>query len=308
MIITSNKACYTRVNRNILVNKDIEFDALFVEPASDESLSYSDCFNRQFERDLKKGIDKLTFSLPRDYCNESFRNHFKNGAVTTRTWGNFMFIDIHREYIPHGDNLLAHCNNAIGYLLCGGAFKIPITKTTCSYNETGEQVSVKEEKFDTQQYRTFDLFSNHIRQQLKLSCIELCFDYQLPIRSYLNKEQFLGEQGTLYSPDYKVYGNGNRKKSFVCVYDKAKQLRDSKHRIMYRKQLERVEFRLYRQWHKRMFVEWENFLDTSYTGLLAKCTPVIRKQCEEMHIDFSRLCEQLPDNDTLKELIGHVEA
>lgn len=292
--------------RNILT-KDIEFDALFVEPASDESLAYKDCFRRQPESELPRGIDKLTFILDRDYCNEDSLHRYKGGAVTLRTHGSKMYVDLHREYIPHGENLLDHCNNAMRYLLGAGAFKIPLKKTVYCYDDTGEQVDKSTMQFDTNHCKAIDPFTDYIKSQLRLSCIELFFDYRLPIRSYLDRKQFVEEQGTLYSPDYKVYPCGNRRKSLLCIYDKAKQLECKKHLTIYSRKLERVEFRLYRKYFESLMGDWRELLDTPYLGLLAKCIPAICKKCKGMDIDFSGLCSHLHDNDTLRELLRHVE-
>lgn len=292
---------YPRHNLEGVVTKLLTFDAVFVNGDFSLSSFSPNKANKEFYK--HPGIDKIGFSLPRDYLNEIEAKHckFSNGMFSTRTHGAYFHLDVHGEYLELGKSLISQIKPIISFLCKRSFFKVPQRKETIIFSQaTGEIISVKEEHYK-EAPEDIDEFIEIIYNKFLLTNIEIKFDYERSLKRLLNPFNFNNIEGTLYSKDYKIYKGGKRSKSFLCIYDKAKQLDEVKHTCL-STSVNRIECKLFSQalrYHGSMKLLEYNFIE-----LFQRLKPIITKKLKKLNIDFSQLISKLPKDDMLKSILN----
>ncbi len=292
---------YPRYNLEGTVTKLLTFDAVFVNGDASLADYRSNKANKEFYR--HPGIDKIGLSLPLDYLNEKEAKHckFSNGMFSTRTHGAYFHIDVHGEYLDAGKSLISQIKPIITFLCKRSFFKVPQRKETITFSQTtGEIISVKEEHYK-EAPEDINEFIEIIYSKILLTNIEIKFDYERSIKKLFKPLDFNIIEGTLYSKDYKIYKGGKRLKSFLCIYDKAKQLDEVKHTCL-ATPINRIECKLFSQalsYHGSMKLLEGNFIE-----LFQRVKPIIVKKLKKLNIDFSLLISTLPKDDMLKSILN----
>ena len=291
---------YNRYNINKQVIGKVEFKAYTVWAGKKAAETVALEIERQPNDAIKfNAIDKISFTCHRDYLNEisDYKTH-KRGAFSITTHGEYFTIHIHREYIPLNMNLSAFVHKVFKQIILGTEiFKVPVEKT--------EKPSQKKKFYKGNVCNSPSEFYNIIFKQLRLKCIELCFDMHSRIMNYVNGDNFFNHCGTLYSKDYKVYQvrphkckellvDGSKTHSIICIYDKAKEQRERKKKEM-KDELYRFEIRLRSERFSILKKErGSELLDNDYPSLLKALMPVIVKHFKKLNIDVSVLKASLP--------------
>lgn len=292
---------YPRHNLKGVVTKLLTFDAVFVRGDFSLSAFSPNKANKEFYK--HPGIDKIGLSLPRDYLNEIEAKHYKysNGMFSTRTHGAYFHLDVHGEYLELGKSLISQIKPIISFLCKRSFFKVPQRKETIIFSQaTGEIISVNEERYK-ETPANIDDFIEIIYSKFLLTNIEIKFDYERSLEKLFNPFNFNRIEGTLYSKDYKIYKGGKRSKSFLCIYDKTKQLDEVKHTCL-STSVNRIECKLFSQalsYHGSMKLLEGNFIE-----LFQRVKPIIVKKLKKLNIDFSLLISTLPKDDMLKSILN----
>ena len=310
MVILCNKKQLRRTrNREGVLCRDIEFDAITVETTRDEWKQYGKLITRNTNDNwYYHGIDKICYIFPRDYLDEKGHGcKYKNGAVTITLLKNFEYflVCIHKEYIPQGANLKEYVRDVFKYIVyCTSVFKLPVKKTVIDYRKNGE---ITETEYPENNVTTPEEVFERIYSQRKLHSIELCFDMHLNLYRLFNPDEFNKSSkcgNTLYSKDYRVYESKNRKLSMLCIYDKAEQLWKKKHRRIYCT-LWRFELRLFTASFTIMKNNGDELLNRSYEELLETLEPHLRRHIRKLGIIFDKFLSALPDNQCwLRKLLS----
>lgn len=242
----------------------------------------------------KQAIDKLSFTFDRDYLNEASRKT-NYGFATVVVHGSYFTVHLHREYIPTNELCLElFVKRAFRYLILGTAlFKLPTHKEETNV-KTGE-ITIKE--FPENEVTTASEFFTRIYSQKRLKCMELCFDIHKKLANYLRREDFyLEKETTFYSKDFKYYISSNKHKSFLCIYDKAKQLIEQKHQnIMCT--LYRVEFRLYSESFTIVKKNrGKDLLSLSYSEVLTTVAQYIHRRIKKLKMNVDALSYAIQDS------------
>lgn len=276
--------------------KERYFEAYTLEKSS----SLENFIPRQSVNDFfYHGIDKISFTFSRKFLNEeNYKYQYKNGAISVIRHSTSFTVAINREYIPINENLSSFIRNCFKAIVDTGIFQIP-TKIATIDLTTAEY---KEENFPENKIETEEEFFERIYAMKKLQCIELCFDMHISIRKLLDHKEFTDIEGTLYSTDYKVYESGNRKRSMICIYDKAIEQTERKNRAVYCT-LERFELRLFASSFSIMNTAVEKLFNCNYEELVMKLLPWIKKHLSKQNHDFSKLVKALPKEQKLLKLI-----
>jgi len=291
---------YPRHNLKGVVTKLLTFDAVFVSGDFSLSAFSPNKANKEFYK--HPGIDKIGLSLPRDYLNEIEAKHYKysNGMFSTRTHGAYFHLDVHGEYLELGKSLISQIKPIISFLCKRSFFKVPQRKETIIFSQaTGEIISVKEEHYK-ETPANIDDFIEIIYSKFLLTNIEIKFDYERSLKGLFNPSDFNIIEGTLYSKDYKLYKGGKRSKSFLCIYDKAKQLDVVKHAYI-STPITRIELKLFSQalsYHGSM-----NLLECNFATLFHRLKPILIKKLKKLGIDFSQLTSSLSEDDMLRSIL-----
>lgn len=291
---------YNRYNLNKQVLGKVEFKAYTVWAGKKATETVPLEIERQPNDVIKfNAIDKISFTCHRDYLNEiSDYKKYTGGLFSISTHGEYFTVHIHREYIPLDMNLSAFVHKVFKKIILETEiFKVPVEKT--------EKPSQKKTFYKGNVCNSPLEFYNIIFNQLRLKCIELCFDMHSRIMNYVNGENFFNHFGTLYSKDYKVYKvhphkckglliNGSKRYSIICIYDKAKEQRERKKKEM-KEELYRFEIRLRSERFSILKKErGSELLDNDYPSLLKVLMPVIVKHFKKLNIDVSVLKASLP--------------
>lgn len=283
-------------------HREYEIEACKVETDFKTYQEYKKLIERQTGNEhYYHAIDKLTFSFPRDYLKRNFdSSKYKNGPFSINVNRSYFSLHIHKEYLPIDTSIEDSVKNIFKYIIyCKDVFVLPLKKTSYDYI-SGEvrEYYYPENKVDTEEEFVEKIYSKRI-----LKCIELCFDMHLNIRKFLDISEFRIFKSTLYSKDYTVYSSGNVKTSLICIYDKAKQLLEKKHKDI-GCTLWRFEIRLYSTSFSVMKKNGgKDLLNCTYEELVMKLLPYIRKRVKKQRICFERLLEVLPDSQHLLRII-----
>lgn len=296
MLIDRKIVTYTRTYKKECT-REIEFDALFIKGITNEDWQALKVDTpKAIDKPQRKGIDKITFTIPLDYINEEdySTQRIKRGAYTFSRTATALKLNLHGEYIPHTTSLLEYTNSIFKYLVyCTELFKLPLTKVTTDL-KTGE---IKEKQFKENENTTIDTFLDKVLAKVTLSIIELHFDFLEDITKYLNTKEFILCDSTLYSrKDYRIYTNNVKKHSILCIYDKRKQLEQVKQSKCQCSELWRFELRI----SKDSFTALKHttkVLANTYNSLVVYLTKSIRKHTKytKLGICFNKLKEHLPN-------------
>lgn len=277
-----------------------EIEAYRIEPENEkdekERLKYKKAIKRQTsDEHYYHGIDKMSYVYSNDYINTVTlrKSVFKNGPVTITQHGQFVTINIQKEYIPIDENLETYIESIFKYLVFyKRLFILPRKRITLDHQTGSVKVEVRQEN----DVETEEEFFKRIYSLRKLKCIELCFDMHFNIRNYFDMKLFNIVKSTIYSKaDYRVYGSMNVKKSMLCIYDKRKEQKERKHKEL-SCTFERFEIRLFDTSFKVIQEGNNGLLDCTYEELIVKLTPLIRKHLKKLNIDFSSFLSVLPSN------------
>lgn len=276
-----------------LVVKTIDYDAYTVHPDFKEQAAMKKLISRVSAYAIQRqAIDKLSFTFNRDYLNESSIRKTNYGFATVVVHGNFFTVHLHREYIPTDElSLELYVKRAFRYLiLCTPIFRLPTEKHETNI-QNGE---ITNKFFPENEVHTAEEFFNRIYSQKALKCIELCFDVNKNLSTYLLHSDFFVEEGTtFYSQDYKKYDSGNKHKSFLCIYDKAKEQYDRKHQYVMCTQY-RVEFRLYSESFTIVKKDkGKQLLSLCYDDLLTAVAPYILRRLKKLKINVAPLSKAI---------------
>ena len=299
---------YPRLNmKGGTVMKRVSFDYIkFLDPELGQSINKNIVRQHSLLMD-KMSIDKLTFKYHRDFLNEGdipeeleklkngLKVTFLKGAVTIRAYGEWFWIDLHREYMPLDKPLSEYVETVLRYLiLCTKLFKLPIHKETEEY----EGGTIKEKDYsEFSNITTDEEYFQSIYDQRQLDCIELCFDFHgFRMMPYLPKEfRFNIEKNTYYLNDYRKYRNGSKHRSMITLYDKRKQQEDKKPRHV-RGIWERFEIRLYPYSFSCMKGDKGlELLNHTYEELLDIVSKPIKSHIKRYGMDFTEFREHLPE-------------
>ena len=254
---------------------------------------------------MESGIDKLGFTLDRDFVNESnpLIYSLTNGGVSLANIGAYLHTFIHREYIDHKENVLDQVVDTFWNLFLEGIFKIPVKKVTLDV----DQNPISEPIYFDYSFNDEKEVFNIIHSQIGFSNIELFFDYLFDILSLLNKSEYnIIEGSTYYSQDYKFYyANKSKRLSVLAAYDKAGQLERVKDELI-NYILHRFELR--GQKKRISIMNNLNCLDGNYEKVFQNFAEPFAKQLRKLNNDFSKLNSVLPENDKLKELLDLVNS
>lgn len=285
-----------------VTHREYEIEACKIETDFEVYKEYSKLIERQTGNEhYYHAIDKLSFSFSIDYLNKNWHSYvYKNGLFSLNIHGNYFTLHIHKEYLPIDKNIEDSIKNIFKYIVyCKNVFILPLKKTSYDYI-SGE---VREYLYPDNKVDTEEEFLEKIYSKRILKCIELCFDMHLNTREFLDISEFISLKDTLYSKDYTVYSSRNIKKSLLCIYDKAKELREKKNRNI-DCMLWRFEIRLYNTSFSVMKKNGgRDLLNCTYEELVMKLLPHIRKHIKKQEICFNRLLEVLPDNQYLLRMI-----
>lgn len=180
--------------------KDIEFTALLIDLEQEERLQYWDWFERQRIPRRSSGIDQLLFTIHRDYWNEG-ASHYHNGAISIRVHGDWLSIGLHREYMPHEDNLLEYVRKAIWYLMANNTFKLPLHKITYGYSPQGEVTMESHEDYPYDSVATPEQFADCIVHNMKLQQVDGIWE-RFEFKLCANRYSILRDWNSLLDGNY----------------------------------------------------------------------------------------------------------
>ena len=180
------------------------------------------------------GIDKISIVLPREFINENVY-FYNTDLLTFNHTGQYTKLHFHaeclffdEEYMTIKDNIVFY----LKYLIKCGFLQIPIfyhNERTCKTysNENKHWYDKLPENMD-------EVF-NIIIECMKISEIEIFFDFKCNILRFFDRSNYINVKKTLYSKDYICLAN-HKQKSLICIYDKGLCLgiKDDLYRLEYR--------------------------------------------------------------------------
>ena len=323
MRVINDKVTYKRFGLNRREYKNITYDAYFLN--NDTVLNGKQNIKKNPNFYSQAGIDKIGLCLPLDYLNEDISCFYSNGPFSTRKHGGCFHIDIHGEYLDSMANLLIQTESIIDILLIKGFFKIPIQKSVVEFNpdtglmegysqaflqksvvefnpDTGEVTNTSETQYSEIPENCLQ-FKQIILNKLSLTNLELKFDTELRLQQLLKQSDFNTFSDTLYSKDYHYYNESNRKKSFLCIYDKTKQEHEVK-KYDIGSPVNRFEIRLFSASLK--YHGGVSLLNNTFAGLYSSIEQLLIKKLSKLYVDFSMLTEALPTDSPLQKLLSKV--
>lgn len=299
------------------------FEARFIEYEEGEiKHEYFEFFHKQPEEALWEGIDVVEVSLPRDYVNESRLKEYtpKSGAISVHMTSTTMQIELHREYIDHNSDIWEQVNNGVRFLFEMQFFKLPLKKTRTErktpYEREGintELIAMMPTYYPVVSEYTFDEeerldsceeFWKLILAKMKISRLELFFDFTFPIIEMVSRKQYYQYGDSWYSKEYtNSKAMRKDKKSLLCIYDKKRQLKEAKHKEIEEPIRMRFEIRLYRGTDSKILGD-ENLLRRNYEDLVKELTHVIIMKFKRIELVFKKTqIKKLPKENHLKYIL-----
>ncbi|MCF7944339.1 MAG: hypothetical protein K9L24_03445 [Spirochaetia bacterium] len=293
--IERSEVVYPRYNQDGQKFKELLYKAYFLNRFDYQSLEL-DYKNLRFYSS-QAGIDKISLCLSLDFLNEGAGAKYSNGAFSTRRNGRYFFIDVHGEYINPEVNILKQVEEIVYFLMRKNWFKIPIEKIEFSCPD-GEYLNCDSYDFVVENETDFVQI---IMDNIKLSTLEIKHDLSIPVFKYLDEKEFtvVGDT-TYYSKDYTYSQKSKkRKKSFLCIYDKSRQVREVKKQTI-DDEITRIEFRLFGYYLKK--VGGIAILDGLFQDVYNSVKPVIVKKLKRLKINFQCLYRVINNGD-LKNIL-----
>ena len=180
------------------------------------------------------GIDKISITLPREFINEE-KSFYNTNLLTYTHIGQYTKIHFHAECFFFDDKYKTMKENIIFYLkqlINAGFIIIPIIYQN---ENTGKIYSNDDKQWYSSIPENTDDILETVIKNMKISEVEIFYDFDKDIFPYFDKTEYTEIEGTLYSKDY-VSRKNYKQKSLVCIYDKGKKLQsnDNIYRIEYR--------------------------------------------------------------------------
>lgn len=179
---------------------------------------------------LPFSIDKISLAISLDFiADESLIPKMQSchDWYTLRKYSGYLFVDIHREYIPLNKPIYETINRTITFIIekQPEAFIVPYRRESISVlNNEGEVITQEKVRiFDA----TEPIYEVLLRN-FNITSIEFAFDSSIHIPEGLEFKGMHRFINSYYSNDYCIYKDGHKRESFAIIYKKDVQLREIK--------------------------------------------------------------------------------